>query len=703
MQKSRAKSPAKTQIRESDDTTPNDANLYRPWWELARLLHTRVSPKHFATKPTVIVFSGAGASKSAGLPLGNELREFLRNDFTSSSGPAGAIRQLLLDEMRDKFPNLSPDPYPKLSLFQFAALLSDFAYGRQILQRTIDQTLRTPSHRPLSYELLAHLAKHRYIDHFIGINFDTLLDESLLDEVPERLTIVAAPPDVPARAREDDSTCFLVRPFGRLGAGDYRITLDEVNSFGSEPIRRFVEDDIFQAPRDNLSTPFVMLLVGYAGAEPGFTNLMESIAKKWDRNGLMKQDRYLFTIDIAEFPLVLSSPIIEKVFLKDHLYHMRLDADSALEILLRILNHLYLSEFPTCPSAARHEIVSKICEYSRLSHDPSRFELELLLQGVKSRDFIHLESFSQIPRLRIYGKKENTVKEVVDKLILDQIIEADPWLKSHDGDDATDLGQLVQSACVPNYMIKNPEKVTARIVGDLDASRQISEWSVKVDSGGKNVIASQTYRSPVEFVRARLEEIRSAPEIEIVSGVDAEAHWTLGGEGGKFLPSIGTLADKTREILGEALTAQKTHTSAGKVTLCGIWSTGEWIFSDAGWAREMGIELLSDASIEIKVIITRSGGAGGIRPEHRKEVIKRLRACEHVEIRGLDWWKLNRRLTLLMIGGEARSAIYMRRRLFAPIVAPYFVSRGEISGTGSLQFVSEIWERYWAKAGLLKN
>ena len=43
-------------------------------------------------------------------------------------------------------------------------MLSRFAFGREFIRQRVGPTLGSPTHRPLAYELVAHLCKHRFID-----------------------------------------------------------------------------------------------------------------------------------------------------------------------------------------------------------------------------------------------------------------------------------------------------------------------------------------------------------------------------------------------------------------------------------------------------------------------------------------------------------------------------------------------------------
>jgi hypothetical protein len=71
--------------------------------------------------------------------------------------------------------------------------LSQTPYAAALVREKISRRYRVRHPTILSYELLAHLLKHRFLDAIISFNFDELLDQSLADEIGqgEYATIVS--------------------------------------------------------------------------------------------------------------------------------------------------------------------------------------------------------------------------------------------------------------------------------------------------------------------------------------------------------------------------------------------------------------------------------------------------------------------------------------------------------------------------------
>ena len=163
--------------------------------ELAELLLERWRTQR---APLVIIFIGAGASRSAGLPTSEELKhQIYRNLVDTKHGTSEPFAEVLDKEAEFLFGEKACDGILKLSLFEFASVVSQFAYGRTVIHDELSSVLRRGSCRPLAYELLAHLAKHGFLDHFVSLNFDELLDEALADEIPDRIRFITSHDELP--------------------------------------------------------------------------------------------------------------------------------------------------------------------------------------------------------------------------------------------------------------------------------------------------------------------------------------------------------------------------------------------------------------------------------------------------------------------------------------------------------------------------
>ncbi len=641
--------------------------------ELARQLHAKVEPASSIVPPTALVFVGAGPSRAANLPLAPELRNMLYNSFVARDAPDARIHALLDDELDGR-------SIQGISLFEFVAVISKFAYGRQVIKDTIEERLSDPSHRPLSYELLAHLAKHRYVDHFIVLNFDRLLDQVLSDELPDRAHVVASPQDIPRSESRTGQECFVVHPFGILGEGSYSLTPSDVARFGADPIRAFVEEKLLGSVAAKRSQSLLLLLVGYRAEEPAFVRFLRAQQDRWKRLYGQQRQIDMFVIDPDTTVGQMFTNLRDEGIVSSA-HHIALGADDAFELLFDLLDREWKSSgHPVWIPVARHRIVSKLFSHSQLLSRKERFKIELLLQGLKSRGFVHLEAFGHIPRIRNYGSHISA--DTIRELLQERVLTRDCWLAPSRG----------RENYVPNFMIEDRDRVI-RVFIDLSRERgvrAIEEWRVVEDGAG--VHAEHKQLEPCEFLVREIEEIQRAPEIEIVRDVAPEVPWILGAEG-KPLSTIDELTRMTRSMLDAALKGS----AQGVTKLYGIWSTGEWLFHEGGWAHDLGGQLLGRSDVELRVIITRAGGVGGDRSRRRNAVCRRLLSAERakVQLRWLNWWELNRILTLVQdANGECR-AVYMRRRLSRPLVSPYLIESG---AEHALKYLQELWDVYWSRA-----
>lgn len=640
--------------------------------------------------PLVIAMVGAGASAPAGLPVGPELKKMLRKEMC----PPGGHREIVDAELMALFgqghANITPDQiFDRISVFEFVAAVTRSDWGRQRIGRAIEQVMGTATHRPLAYEIAAHLAKHRHIDHFIVLNFDTLLDEAVEDELPERRKLVVSERDVPADVKSFLSDrCYLVHPFGRLNHRPYSLSLEDVASrLGPEVIDRFLR---LHLPNTTAGAVHLLTL-GYAGAEPCFELFLRALCVV-PRSGEPRRV-IVHCVDLGPTP---PAPLQEK-YARVHadapqldLHHVRTDADTAMELLLHLLDaRAHKEKIPAWVPGARHKLISNCFTNVELRDHRKRFAIELLLQAVKSRGFVHLEAFSHVRRLREYGGSD--AGQVVEELLDREVLKRDYWLGVHgEGGWLGAHGERPRSRYVPNYMVPRDE------TGERTDLEKVIEALSEISAGATGQvpiydcsIVEGRFRCDLvswpQYVKGRLEEIERAPDIEVDPKASPETHWLLGSC--EALPSLDRLVQRTREMLSAALHEARDHA----VKIRGLWSTGEWLFHDQGWAQEWGRKLLNNRNVSFEIVITAEGGVRGERSVRREDVMKVLEDHPRVTRRTMNWWELNRILTLVSSTGPAgKQAIYMKRRLARPTVSPYFVRADH-----GIAYLEEVFESYF--------
>jgi hypothetical protein len=271
------------------------------------LTHFRVrdmrAPSQRDNSPRIIAFVGAGASRQAGLPSGQELKQDLFQELTQGSEAIltreGIRRECIKYwEKRVRSPKqISDDPVENLEfgLLHFCQALSPYAAVRNRLRELIGNILAVPETYPiLTYELLAHLLNHHFIDHIISLNFDLLLDESLRDELGnDGVDIIVSDRDIPPSTPlvDVDEKPKYLKPHGSILVPDsMRFTLTETSGISTameQLIVRVVFGDDISSQRDGgrsvedlgkyrKQQPVILLFLGWACAERDFQRIFRS-------------------------------------------------------------------------------------------------------------------------------------------------------------------------------------------------------------------------------------------------------------------------------------------------------------------------------------------------------------------------------------------------------------------------------------------
>lgn len=646
---------------------------------LARLADQLLDHRMVPSRALIVPFIGAGASISAGLPSSPALQTQIYGALIRQPG-SDSLAQFLDEEARALFPDKAENGLLRLSLFEFAAVISRFAYARKALHQVIRSVMANATHRPLTYELLAHLAKHAYVDHFVSLNFDELLDDALRDELPDRLRFITSRDDLPGPrfARETKpNACYLFKPFGTLSTDNYKIEVEDVRQYGSDTVWRFMLESVFRPVAGNTLPDVVLILVGYAAAELAFSELMKELLHSGKRKVT------LFMIDPRDsLPDSLKTLQTEKNF---EALHIPLAADTAFDLLLRIMKVKYLTGHPyrIWIPTARHRIISALPYRSITDHD-SRFMMELILQAIKSRGFFTIEAVAEIERIRIYSQTAcNVLQKMCDSnLIVPQ--------------SSVDNPELRQVYLLRNYDF---EVLSESLLGEysLRSSDDVLEWEVGVEDDG-SYSASGTRISHKEFLERRFKEIAGAPEIEVSTDASPSTRWLF--KNAKLLGSVTRLTEETAVLFNTAI--NMAGTSAEPVQIYGVWTTGEWLFHDDGWAwKRIGQDLLSlleARRLKLSMILAKNPIMKTVRLNRRAVVMERLAGpieSGYCDVRYINWWQQNRVLSLLYYseGGRREGrGIYMRRRLATPLVAPFYVEDADC------KVLKAIFDSYLAKS-----
>jgi len=600
-----------------------------------------------ATKPQrtcVVPFVGAGASRSAGLPISRELKAVIHDRLISGNETVQKIVEL---EIEKRFNGSKAAA--QLTLFEYASALSNLVYAKNVISSTIREAIGAATHRPLAYELLAHLAKHNYLDFFVSLNFDVLLDDAVREEIPSA-KIISTPDDVPGPYRgddEDDPHCVF-KPFGCLSTGKFKLTEEEVNVYGPESVWEYLQQKICNYDK------VLIILVGYAAHEKAFSVLLEKLASQ-------NLDVSLCVIDPKWVHLPRSSQLREVT-------HIKAKADDALSILLDIIG---MSSRHMSALVSRHKIISKFVPY-RLLNDPDvRFQLEVLFQAIKSRGFFTVNAVTKIKRIQGFNRHA--------KKNLEQLASA---------------GILKVKLTYENYYVAaDYHRIATYILGLLEMEQaHLDVW--EVEQSGEEISVRKKKTASSEYLVRELQNLAAGVEIEIFEEGLPETRWLFNEP--HPLRTLEELGSRTRAMLREFLSSPDSH-----VEMFGIWSTGAWIFNEPKYISMLR-KKLENGTLSLKVILSdreyEQQGANKVYMRPVQEEINNLisnpamlqRFEGRLEIYKMNWWRLNRIMTLVVDRDRQLSeGIYMRRRLATPLVSPVHVDEED-----DCEVLKQIFDRY---------
>jgi hypothetical protein len=203
-------------------------NLSVPDHELRRELfeNDRKLWKRCQKRVRCIAVVGAGASAPV-LDRGNDLASGLIEKFNIGQASVEAERERI-----ERITAVDPSEFEA----QLSAIGQTLGNSRRV-RATISDLYRVRHPTVLSYELLAHLLKHRFLDAIISMNFDELLDQSLDDElgIGEYARIVS------------DRDCVNVN--SDVSSADYIPLYIKLHGTASEPESlRFTRESYYDSP-----------------------------------------------------------------------------------------------------------------------------------------------------------------------------------------------------------------------------------------------------------------------------------------------------------------------------------------------------------------------------------------------------------------------------------------------------------------------
>ena len=537
------------------------------------------------------------------------------------------------------------------------AAISRTDEAEQKVRQSLCKALSATHPTLLTYEILAHLLKHRFIDAIVNFNFDELLDQSIFDELSaaEYRRIISD--------RDCEGVC--IEPSNQ----DYIPLYIKPHGTKSDPLSlRFTRDAYYTLPDKTAGAitsvlgtgRCTILAIGY-----GF--------KSFDFNERLSNPDRLFLFHLSRLPLPadvekeIRSARENKPEDATTIVHVEAEAWSSQavpfkgtdECLLSLSNRLSnladsseINGVVSYRSVVRHETLADILgepgdlrdetRYTNYLHD--RTVLEVAISALRGHGLVSIAS-----------------------LVSDRCGEYFKLYKRR-------LGQALHGGQLWNDICRE---------GGLEATELSNETFVAIDR-----VCDQVSSERVSDRRSRAESPRDIVPEELArlvcSGlrtvIDDPARSSRLAEYFKKLKSSGTEIEiHSRDdsvcsrvfinpVVLQTFTALKARTmhmlrDHGFDRLLVVAETAEWL------ALPPFVRIVKEQikqfgrEFEILVIVAFPTSAKTLQEEFGENVV----------ILTLPWFRHNRHLTVTCLGEEPRSAIYFARRLRSLFVTPVFL------------------------------
>lgn len=497
----------------------------------------------------------------------------------------------------------------------------------------------------LAYELIAHLVKHRFIDHIITFNFDELLDDALSNEMGTHgfTRIVSGHESITVHNKKLPT---LIKLHGTVSSPDtMRFTYLDVSVL-TRAMRKHL-DKLFGEPAQKLR----LISIGYSWRDRSFVDwartrksLLHSLTviRKESRAQNRKGERRVT-------PALLSPLRNVKVISTDDLGKV------TVENFCWILTQETLAKvgrrFPVQPEA-RHLLISKLFsglwgakdrESNALEVLRKRAQVEIILHLAKAKGMVNTASAPDLPRLQAYlGRLQErgglTSTEFLEGLGLSEVMKRSPEPEAWDTYFTTATSAAEFRKCLAKVL-----------VAELPIKRiEIPQWS----SAGM-VKSRSVPTSP--FVEAQLGRILESSEIEVLTGLDHQSHWNFIGP--KPLLSYGRFGCRVAEITKSEWTYLLVITESLR------WMKYPWLH-----------ERLKNRTGKSAILAILPSQKGLSEWPFRKEFLSEDHAStSRCAVGRIPWWQHNRHMIVaigLMEGKFFMKGVYFSRPFRSSGISP---------------------------------
>lgn len=605
--------------------------------------------ERFEKRVRCVAIVGAGASAPR-FDRGDKLADRLEGQFDDRSAEDKRAR---LDELYrlERVYDLDPEGFETR-----LAALSRNPNSTEVVRRAIASYYHYRHPTNLSYELLAHLLKHRFLDAIISFNFDELLDQSLDDElgIGGYRRLVSDRDAVEAVADPDDEHRAYLPLYIKL------------HGTASDPgTLRFTREAYYELPAKMLETVHQLL-----DCDLGVIVNVGSSMNGFDLHRLLRIPTELEVHDLSYEPL---SEHVREAIWKERREPRRgteppekpglppsfwipqktgMQCEAWLHRLAREISKragkdpAKLTGHVTFQSVDRHVAVANGLDSKPLddwiahpeSHGKRYVEylrqrtiLELAFSGAKARGLAQL-SWLALDRS---GKYFELYRREAAKVMSDNGIWSWRRLREAAG--------LLEHSVLPDVVQSNPA-----LCGDGASPHDEQEFMLR-DFDPRDLV-ERLSRHLGDLDKALLvrtfKNLQEGSEVEIQPTDDRVCSKAFMNP--RTLTTLTALRKFTLGLLQNPREGDSVHIAC---------ESGEWLAHDG----EMSDALAQYDEIEmITAFRTRQG-----------QIRRRFKG--RLDLVAIDPWRHNRHMTIICRGGEPLRAVYFARRLRTPLITPVYL------------------------------
>jgi hypothetical protein len=599
--------------------------------------------------PKVVIVVGAGASNDAcKLPTGAQGAQVLKDAFKRRVG--------ISDELINEEIHRITVEY-RLDQGDFEAVL--LALSKFDQAAVLDRLKAIYNHRhypSLTYEVLAHWLKHRFIDAIVNFNFDELLDQAINDEIGQGgYYRVISDGDCPGNLdhwldkHERFKFPLYIKPHG---TASHKSTM------------RFTRTSYSLLPADLVGLLMKLfdgnveiLIIGHAMQSVEFNDILGTGTERG--NGLKF---YALGLQKPEFRIAGSSGWSKCEFWNTQLMG---GVGECIHLISRHVEESFKTGFVP-RSIHRHLLIDQLfhrdveirnneVRKERFRYLQDRVYVEIALAVSKAKGFINLE---HLARGRA-GQYFREMAEAADKL--------------ENRPEPISMLDMCRNLGLDNFGYSN-DTVCLRTCGDRDNRLQRpilrkEEFEIaanKLVEATRNHLSEEQQKKSSNLLLETFIYMHGGEEVEISSNTRAITNHIF----------VSPVPLSTFTSL-HAQTDQMLRAGNWDAILCTAES-GKWLLQER-WSA-----LIKPCKAGIAIIVADETYNDNLKDEYKEKLGGRLR--------WLPWWMHNRHATVLLKDRHPVQAIFYERRLRTAHIAPLWLKEPDA------KIAMDAFVAYWIKA-----